>query len=348
MGNETLIENFLEYKKQHNRSKRKEGLSERTLELYRVNLNALNRDIKNKPFKQVTKQDIEKHLNKYEQNTKNSLIPLFQQFFRFVYHLDKDDKLPDCIRSFEIRRIDGNNIESAERIVTPNEYALLMEQCRKPIHKAILEAVWVCGGRLNEVHSMRVGGVSFDGRFTKIIVYKSKTTPREISYDGHAEHLLKWHDSLCPFVGQKDKPLWVVQWKGELKPVNDKYLWDVIDNACKKTGLRHITTHDFRHAVASKMLKNGVPDTFVKLTMGWTRDSQMLRVYDHNKNKDYEEWMKRREQQIKLPYELLEKQKQELEKKHEKEIQDLKKEFTALRNVILRRAEFRKEYQESL
>jgi site-specific recombinase XerD len=322
VDNKTVIEKFLKHKQACNNSKREEGISKKSLHLYQVSLEYLAADLK-KPFKQATEDDILSHLEKYKQRTKNRHIILFRDFYRWLYNLDEGEKLPDCIRKIKPRTIDIDDMKYAEKIITPEEYHLLLDHCNKPMQKAILEALWSFGARKEEIEMMRVGDVSYDGKDTKAVLRVSKTETREVIIENRAEHLLKWVESLCPYYGQKDKPLFVVKWGGEYKQIGLNYAWDLLDDLCTKAKMRHIKPHDFRHTCTTNHLKNGTPETHIKTLMGWKKNSNMLRVYDHNKIKDYKEWLDRKRSQTKPTYELLAKQKEELETSHEKQLQAL-------------------------
>jgi integrase len=238
----------------------------------------------------MTKEDIEDQLDGYKQTTKNQNIIVLRDFFRWLYDLEDGEPLPPCIKNIKPRAIEIDDVKYAERVVTPNEYASLLEHCNKPMHRALIEALWVSGGRKDEIQPLRVGDVSYDGNVTRILIRNSKTQSREIIHPGRAENLLKWTETLCPFVGQKDKPLFVSKLGGDYRQIHDRFAWDLLDDLCRRIPMRHIKPHDIRHTCATNYLKNGVPDTHVKTLMGWKKNSSMLRVYDHNGIKDYEAW----------------------------------------------------------
>lgn len=322
MENQTVIENFLKHKQKNNKSRRPDGLSKETIRVYRLNLEYLDKAIK-KPYKEMTREDIEDFLDGYKQSSKNTSILLFRDFFRWLYNLEDDEPLPDVIRKIKPRNIERDDVAYAERVITEEEYTLLLDNCNKPMHKAILEAFWITGGRKGEIQTILVKDVSYDGNDTKVVIRESKSKTRVVVNPGRAEHLMKWKESLCPVRENPDAPLFVTLWNGANKPLGRCFTWELVDGLCKKAKLRGICVHDFRHTYATRLLKQGVPDTHIKTLLGWAKNSNMLKVYDHNSIKDYQEWLDKRRVTTPPTFELLRKQKDELESKHEKQIQNL-------------------------
>ena len=60
----------------------------------------------------------------------------------------------------------------------------------------------------------------------------------------------------------------------------------------------------------------------------------MMKIYDHNKTSDYEEYLKKKNNETAPTYESLEMQKKTIEEKYEKEIKDLKLLGTLLTKAV--------------
>jgi len=347
MNNQSVIQEFLKWKRVTNHSKR-ENISEKTIRQYRNVLESYDKSL-GKPFKQATQQDILHHLEGYKTKSQNVIIILLRDFYRWHYDLDDNDPLPDCIRKMKPRTVQMDDLEYAERVITPNEYNLLLEYCDKPMQRALLETLWVTGGRKEEIQTLRVGDVSYDGKFTRIKIRVSKTTSREVIHPARAEHLLKWRETLCPFKDEPDKPLFVSKWGGELKQISIDYAWTMLESVCKKAKLgRTVKPHDFRHSCATRMLKEGVPPTHVQTLLGWSKGSQMIKLYDHNGIADYQDWVNRKQRDTKPTYELLQKQKEELESKHEKQLKILNERLRVSEENITQILESLEPYKQEL
>jgi site-specific recombinase XerD len=327
--NQLVIEEFLKHKENNNKSRR-EQISPRTMNGYRRDLEGLIKTVNNKPFKDITQEDIESYLKGYKLSTKNHCILFFRDFFRWLYNLDEGDRLPDVVRKLKAKKVEVDDMAYSERVITPEEYNAVLEGCNKPMHKALFEALWITGARKEEIQTLRVGDVSYDGHYTSIKIRVSKTQSREVIYPNRAEHLLKWRESLSPVRDNPNEPLFQTRYGNGYRPIDSGYTWDILNTVCQRMKLRHIKVHDFRHTRATMLLKEGTPETHVKTLLGWTKNSSMLRVYDHNKIKDYKDWMDRKNRNIKPTYELLERQKKDLETKHEREIKELQEKIALL------------------
>jgi len=338
MTNKKAIKDFLNFKKITNKS-RKGKIREATLKKYEVDLTRVSKFI-NKDFKKATEKDILDFLKVYQQATRNGFITELRCFYRYLYNLEENERLPDCIRRIKTSIIKKDDIKYRERVINIEEYDKLLKYANQPIHKAIIETLWITGGRRNAIQSIKSDGVFYDGEFTHVILSESKTETREFIHEDRAEHLLLWVEEMQPFKGKEGKPLFAVKVKGtkdEFKQVNQKYANKFLKRICKKIPdiKRKITPHDFRHTKCTNMLKEGIPETHVKTLLGFTKNTDMLKIYDHNRLKDYEEWLKDRKKETKPLYETLEKKNEILEEKYQKEIDYLKEQMEFLKHVML-------------
>ena len=324
-NNEDKIKKFLDFKKINNKS-RKEKISEKTIDLYKRNLKYLF-DSSNKYCEDITEDDILEVLKGKSVYTINSRIITYKMFFKWLYNIGKNEPLPQCVKRLETRSTTKNEIKYREKTITEAEKDLLINHCYKPIHKALIECAWLCGARKGAVQAIKSDGIYYDGEFTHIIIPISKTETREFEVEGRYEHLLLWVETLQPFKGQKGKPLFAVKkphTKDKYKQVNEQYLSSLITRVCEKAGIKHITPHYFRHNRITKMLAEGIPETHIKTLMGLSKDTQMLKIYDHNKNEDYEKWCReKRVNQPDVSYKALKKEKQKIENEYEKRLKKL-------------------------
>jgi site-specific recombinase XerD len=287
-----------------------------------------------KPFKDAKETDIRKHLEKYKPRTQNQRIITFKEFYRWLFNCDENQPSPDCIKKIKPRNITIDDVKYAERVVTPEEYTLLIENCNNPMQKAILECLWITGGRKTGIQEILSDDVSFDGSFTRIKLRIDKVRPREVVHPGRAEHLLKWSETLSPNAGKKGEPLFVHRWRGGCCKIEGNYAWILLNRLCKKVGIRHIKTHDLRHSRCTYLLKDGIPETHVKTMLGFSKSTRMFSIYDHNRTKDYEDFLTKKQQTIRPTYQLLEQQKKALETKHEGEIKNLQEQMANIMKML--------------
>ena len=365
MSNEKIIDDYIEFKTTTDRSKRGE-LSLQTIHLYRENLGYLQKQLGDRSFKQATENDILSILKDKAPATRNNRVVIYRDFYRWCFNVKDHQPLPDCITRIKPVKIQIDDIKYRDRIITEEEYQKLLSYADKPIYKAILELLWIAGGRAVASQSIYSNGVWYDGEYTHVVLPQSKSATREIIHPDRAEHLLLWSEELQPFKEQKRKPLFAVRKKGtgeeEYQQVNSQYTGNFLRRLCIKAHMRHLKPHDFRHTHITKMLKDGVPETHVKTLAGFSKSTEMLKIYDHNRLKDYEDWLKDKKKESKPTYQLLEKQKKTLEEKHEKEISHLKEQVELMNNALkdikdgmgeelkerIRHKEAYKEYQKSI
>ena len=195
-----------------------------------------------------------------------------------------------------------------------------------------METLYLFGVRESELLSMNAKDVEYDGVFTRITVRDSKTKPREVIHKGRCDYLMSYFENYQIYKNNPKAPLWSNQNGNRMTDAGMLYL---IRSATKKADIkRKITPHDFRHTSISNDKAKGVPNTHIETKHGLTHGTAMWRIYDHNKNTHYEKYLKEKEGETKPTYELLEKQKETLEKKHEVEITDQKRQIEALKEVL--------------
>jgi integrase len=297
-------------------------------------LSALAKKLGNKTFKNATEQEIIDSLKEYKDTTRNNRIIVLKKFYRWLNNLEKGEKLPNCVR--RIKRSSKSALDKykdmnyRERIVTETEYNTLIDNSNKIMHKAVIETLYLFGCRASELISMNSNDVTYDGKVTKINIRLSKEIPRPSVYQGRAEHLLKWAETYQPFKGQKNKPLWTI---GKTRYTRIS-LEKAITSISKRAGLRHITPHDFRHTAVTRERAKGTPTAHIETNFGYRHGSPMMGVYDHNETKDYETYLEQKNKETPATYELLKKQKETIEQKHKKEIDNLKTALFELAKII--------------
>jgi len=316
-----------------------ESIREKTIKSEMFVLKTLSRHLKNKTFKQAKENDISEYLNNYSQKTKDVRITILKHFYRWLYDIEKGERLPDQVRRIK-RTVRSpmqyyNNMEYRERVVIEGEYQRLIDNAKGIMHQAMIETLYRFGCRASELLSMNATDVHYDGTITKIIVRDSKTEPRDIVCTGRHEYLMKWFENYQHFKEQKDKPLWTNFQKNKHNRYTINGLEKAITVISKRAGLRHITPHDFRHTAITNARKNGEDLTDIQSNFGLSKTSPMMSVYDHNKIKDYEEKLRKRAKEIDVPTDVLKKQKEILEQKHEKEIKSIKNDMSNLWEAIL-------------
>ena len=68
---------------------------------------------------------------------------------------------------------------------------------------------------------------------------------------------------------------------GNLKPLSSTTITREKDRAIKKSGVKRISIHDFRHSHASNLIANGINIVAVSKRLGHSNVEMTLRVYTH-------------------------------------------------------------------
>lgn len=330
--NEELINEIIEKKKLENRSPEYINLLKTTLEKLDSNLN--------KPFKKANEKDIIKHLNQYSTTTRRSRLPMIKMFYRHIFRLDKTET-PECLKRIDLPKIKHNDVVYRERIITPEEYDLIISSAGQAKHKAMIETFYEFGIRRSELLSMNIKDVKYENGKTRITVRESKTKTRDIIVKGRCQHLLLWIENLHPEKSKPNCPLFYSTEKNRKKRYSKNSINALIKRIGEKAEInKTITPHDFRHTFITRKLQETKPTNVMTLA-GLSKNTKVLATYDHNNIEDYEKELDKEINNPKPTYKTLERQKKENEVKQNEieklkiEIEEMKKTFKPLLDIGL-------------
>jgi len=161
--NQQIIKDYENFRKKI------ENIKDNTWKTEYFALNKLNKTVKGKQFKDLTEMEIAKNLQDYSSKSKVNTITQLTHFYRWLFKLEKDEKLPDCIRNINKKRktmmkiYKDESINYKERIVTEEEFQRLMDSAYKLMHKAMIETLYNFGCRVSELLSMNGNDVNYNG-----------------------------------------------------------------------------------------------------------------------------------------------------------------------------------------
>jgi len=319
-SNKHLISDYIDYR-------RYKGHSEITIRNIGSYLKSYDKFI-GKPFNDVQESDIIGYLSKYKPNTRNSKLSALRDFYRHMHKLEKEDKLPDYIRRIPFVRVKKDEVKYREKIVTEEEYNLILGMCSTPKHRAIVETFYNFGIRKSELSSMNYKDVVYTGVFTKITVRISKTDTRDVIFDGRSKYLMEWVETYYPYKDKPDMPLFYpTETKKDKRYCKQSYN-NMMTSISEKAGIkRKITPHDFRHTCITDHCKEGTNESFLKINMGLKKDTKMLSTYNHAKLKDYEEYLIKKNRETEPTYESL--------KEKTDEISELKSSIKKMEDIFM-------------
>lgn len=267
-----------------------------TIEMESIHLEQLAKSLGDTLFKDATQDRIIQHQKKYAPVTQNTILAILKSFYRWLLDIEKGDKLPDCIRRIETSKIEIDETTYRERVITPDEYDKILNFANSNMHKGMIEALYNFGPRVTELLSMNATDATYDGEFTRITIRESKTKTRLVSHHGRLNHLMNWAETYHPFKNQKNIPMWINTFHGTNDRFSRRGTLNLITRLCKRAGIeKKINCHDFRHTSISRDRSEGVPISHIETKHGLVHGSLVMKVYDHNKSADFEDWMKRKD-----------------------------------------------------
>ena len=256
-------------------------LSRNTIKEYEKLIKKLH-DVFNKPIEKITFDEFTNYINTIENpHTKKGLIVFIKNYYK---ELDLEQ---GKFKKLRPKAIKINHSIYKKHLVSEHEYNVLINIAGTPRDKAIIELLYYTGFRVGELVSIKFNGINIKENKIYVECMNSKTQTRDIPIFEelkHTENLINiFHETKNP-----SDYLFLTKFKGEYKQINQKNINAILSNLCKKAGIKHIKPHDFRHTVASRLCKKGLPDNIIKKIMGWSDNSNMLSQYNHNNLQDYE------------------------------------------------------------
>ena len=253
--NEKLISHYITTKKSLK--------AQNTLKTYQTTLRKLADFLKNRSFKEATKEDLIEFFNQSEftPTVKNVTASRIILFYRWLFDLDRKD-IPDNMKWFEYASTkqiekESDPEELSKQLITRDEYLAIQEHVLDDSgqEKALWEMYYLSGGRLSEVLHMKIKDVDLDRR--QITLKKSKTVPRKVTLPEAPEHLPRWLGN-HPFKHDKDNALWIsLAPRTKYEPLNSvSYLGQKFKRALKRASIqdyeeRDLSIHSFRKTRAS-------------------------------------------------------------------------------------------------
>lgn len=275
-----------------------------------------------KPFKECSEQEMKRFFETttYHGDSVETLKVVIRQFYCWLY---KTDDYPMVVKWIHVKTLKEKLREKdidhlKKKVVSIEEYQKMISHLSNDIQmQAVLETLYWSGCRPGEVLSVNIGGVEITEDCVIITVRDSKTQKRKVPITPIPELLIRWIDN-HPMKNNPDAPLFI-SFNRDRRVFQKRLalytLERVFRNTTRDLGLKRITPHYFRHTTITRDLANGMPHTHLTTKCGLTKDSAMLRIYDHN---DFDELVKHvTGKPLKNPepsIDILQQQKQRLEK----------------------------------
>lgn len=241
-------------------TKRLEGLSDKTLHNYQLNLNIFANCLR-KPVNMVTKEDMRRFLavrcKDMKPTTKNTQISTMKSFFGW---LDEED----YIERNPMKQIKSTKVPQRLRTaLTDEEVENMRQACITDREKAIIEFMVSTGCRLSEIIGINVDDINWNDMSLNVIGKGNKE--REVLFNVKAKILLKKYlktrkgESEALFISEH-KPYSRLKSRGIETIVNkiaDRAKFD-----------KSVYPHIFRHSFGTHNINAGMPLPVLQELMG--------------------------------------------------------------------------------
>jgi len=243
-----------------------------------------------KPFKEATREDIEKTLVKfakkgYSDNTLALRRIQLKRFYKWL--LGNDENYPPAVKWIKTRV--KNNHLPHESLLSNNDIEKLAKACTNPRDRAIVLVLAESGVRIGELLNLKVGDVRFD-EYGAIATVSGKTGDRAVRLIASAPALATWLDHHP----DRDNPrasVLVNLKKGT--PLSYFGAHWMIKTLAERAGIRkRVHPHGFRHSAATRLARL-LTEAEMKQYLGWVQNSKMAGVYVHLSSRDVDKSMLR-------------------------------------------------------
>ncbi|MCP8309007.1 MAG: tyrosine-type recombinase/integrase [archaeon] len=277
--NKSLIEKFSRYLFA-------QGLSCGRIIKYVIEIRKLA-ELVNKPFSEMTKEDIVEIVQKierrpdYSENTKQDYKLSIKKFFRF---LKGEENYPEEVRWIRITSKRCTR-KLPEELLTEEEVKRMAEAARTPRDRALVLVLYESGCRIGETLSLKIRNVQFD-EYGAVLTVDGKTGMRRVRVIASSPALASWIN-IHPLREDHNTPLWVsLGTNSRDLPLKHRTASELLRTLARKAGIKkRVYPHLFRHSRATH-LANQLTEAQLKQHFGWVQSSEMASTYVHLSGRD--------------------------------------------------------------
>jgi len=271
---------------------------------YLMTLHSFAEFLKDKEFREVSKEDIVNYINYLKTKERKggnglkdgSVYAMVARIKKFYKWLNGGKEYPSCISWVEGNTKDFHPI-SADEILNEEEITKLTDAADNWRDKAIVECLYESGCRIGEFLGMRIKDFAWD-KFGVRVEVTGKTGKRVIRLVNSLPYLKEWL-KIHPNRDSGESYVWVnfsknQKWKNPDKKgygsqLNYIGVFQILRRLKINSGInKRVNPHMFRHSRLTH-LASKIPESFLRKVAGWTADSTMPKIYVHLGEKDVDE-----------------------------------------------------------
>lgn len=248
-------------------------------------------DFVRKPFKEVTKEDIEKFFEKYKDHSEAyncTFRRIIKPFFRWIYKYEKEDGYPPIVKWIKC----GRRVRRLPNILTMKEIQKMIEVCDNLRNRAIISVLYESGFRASELMDLKIKDLNFD-EYGAILMVNGKTGMRRTRLISSITDLKAWLN-VHKNKNDVNAPLFCTFTKNKYGspvtyPLTSSGLSIIIGSILKRTNIeKRVYPHIFRHTRATHLAKH-LTEQELKAYFGWTQNSGMASIYVHLSGQDMDD-----------------------------------------------------------
>lgn len=269
-SNEDLLNLFIA-------AKQVEGCSQKTLDYYQNTL-AMMTDALDKPYTQITSDDLRAYLNEYEHNRNTSKVTIdnirriMSSFFSWLEDEDYIVKSP-------VRRIHKVKTATvAKEVFSDEDLVTLRDSCTSSRDLAIIELLASTGMRIGELVNLNRSDINFHER--ECIVTGKGNKQRPVYFDAKAKlHLRSYLDSRSD-----TEPALFVSLRGTPRRVTIDGIETRLRQLGRDADVGRVHPHKFRRTLATHAIDKGMPIEQVQKLLGHAKIDTTMHYAMVNQN----------------------------------------------------------------
>jgi integrase len=258
------------------------------------------RRLLDKPFRDATKEDIEKALSLLPASGKKRELSettvlrhkiVLKRFYKWF--VGNGEEYPANVKWIKTSAKNGRKLPR-DSLLTNDEIEALARVCVNDRDRAIIFVLAESGIRAGELLSLRINDVRFD-QYGAIINVSGKTGDRAVRLIASSPALATWIEH-HPLKDDPAAPLWINIrgcWGFAKYPMTYNSLKSVLMGLKARANIKkRVHLHGFRHTAATRLARL-LTEAEMKQYLGWVQGSQMAGVYVHLASRDVDKAMLR-------------------------------------------------------
>ncbi|MCD8914178.1 site-specific integrase [Staphylococcus simulans] len=277
---------FADYFKQWYEVNKKPHVSAKTLTRYVSMHNHIEKHFKNTFLKDIKPSDYQRFINHYGSNHNIDGVRKLNSSVRNCFHQAIHEGLVLRNPTFKAQLSGGNPSKSEElKFISHTEYKKLKHylEGKDSVSSLVLLMGLVTGGRFSEIANMKRNDFYIGENKVHLPGTKTTTSDRTISID------TKTLNKVRRFINKRPSDINGYVFTGKNGSViTNASVNKALNNACKKLGIKSITTHALRHTHASVLIHNGYSVQYISKRLGHSSTLVTQSVYLHLLEETYE------------------------------------------------------------